>query len=144
MKINMTPPSPKEFYEDYKNNPTEASKAAREMGVKMGRELIQKNDVQPETLEGVATVLNEFQKEIQGEPCAKVQDGKVVMRYTDLCPFMREALAHNLPWEWLDVNFAWPMIEGLASSVHPDIKLKLLYARSRGDPECMYVFEVES
>lgn len=138
----MSLPSPKEFYEEYKNNPTDAGKAAREIGVELGRQLLQKVDVPCGSLEAVAAVLNEFQKEVRGEPNARVQDSKVIMRCTGFCPIMRVALTLNIPWEWLDVNFAWPMIEGIASYVLPDIKLRLPYAKSRGDPECLYIFEV--
>jgi hypothetical protein len=137
----MSLPSPKAFYEKYHDNPSEAREVARETGLEIGRNLLNKIKTQAGNLETVAAVLNEFQKEVQGDPNAKVEDGKVTMRCTGFCPIMRAALTLNIPWEWLDSNFAWPMIEGIASYVVPNIKLRLPYAKSRGDPECLYIFE---
>lgn len=135
--------SPIEFYEKYKNNPTNARKAAREIGHEIGSQLLQRVNLTSRSLETIAAVLNEFQKEVQGETNAKVQDEKVIMKCTDFCPIMRAALTFNIPWEWLDINFAWPMIEGIASYINPNIILRLPQTKSRGDPECLYIFEIK-
>ena len=137
----MSLPSPKDFYEKYKNKPADARKSAREIGLQMGHQLLQNIDIPSGSLEAIAAVLNEFQKAVQGDPNAKVEDGKVMMRCTGFCPIMRAALTLNIPWDWLDSNFAWPMIEGIASYIMPGITLRLPYAKSRGDPECLYIFE---
>lgn len=55
---------------------------------------------------------------------------------------MRVVFTLNIPWEWFDRNLAWPMIWGMASQVLPDVGLRLPLAKYRGDPECLYVFEV--
>jgi hypothetical protein len=139
----MSFPSPKEFYEKYENNHTDARKVAREIGLGIGRQLLQRLNIQGGSLEAVAAVLNEFQKEVQGEPNALVQDRKVIMRCTGFCPIMRTALTLNIPWKWLDDNFALPLVEGIASYIISDIKLRLPQMKSRGDSECLYIFEVE-
>lgn len=138
----MSFPSPKEFYERHKNDPAAAKKAAYDIGREMGAFFIHKLDIESGGLEAVAAVLNEFQRAVQGDPNAKVEDGRVTMRCTGFCPIMRAALTLDIPWEWLDANLAWPLIRGIASQVLPDIGLRLPSAKYRGDPECLYIFEV--
>lgn len=137
----MSFPSPKEFYDRYMNDPEAAKRAAYDIGGEMGTFFIEKLGVKESNLEAVAVVLNEFQRTVQGDPNAAVEGGRVTMRCTGFCPIMRTALTLNLPWEWLDINLAWPMIRGIVSKVKPGISLTLPLAKSRGDPACIYVFE---
>jgi len=138
----MSLPSPREFYESYRDDPEAARRAAREAGREMGALFMRRLGVEGGGLEAVAAVLNEFQRVVHGEPSARVEGGRVTMRCTGSCPIMRAAFTLNIPWEWLDRNLAWPMIGGMASQAVSDIGLRLPLAKYRGDPECLYVFEV--
>jgi hypothetical protein len=136
-------PGPKEFYEQFKNDPEAARRAAFQVGQKMGQALKQRFNIQGEDLEAVAEILNATMKTVQGEPSARVEDGKVIMRNSGFCAIMRAALTLKVPWEWLDTNFAWPWLEGIVSIIRPDIKLSIQAARNRGDQVCIHVFEIE-
>jgi hypothetical protein len=133
--------SPKEFYEKFKHDPEAARTTAFEIGKEIGDALLRNLCIQGNDLETLAKVLNEFQRNVQGEPSAKAEGNRVMMQCSGLCPIMRAALTLNIPWEWLDTNYAWPMIEGIASHIVPDIKLRMLSTKSRGDSACVYVFE---
>jgi len=139
----MSIPSPQEFYEQYKNDSESAKKTANKIGLEIGAAYITRLGLKETDLKTVATVLNEFQREIQGDPNARVEGSTVIMRCTGFCPIMRAALTLNISWEWLDTNLALPMIQGIAASVMPSIVLRLVSAKSRGDSACVYVFEVK-
>ena len=133
--------SPKEFYEQFKDNPETAKKRAFQRGVGMGQELRQKYSIQSEDLEAVAEILNAAMKVVKGVPSAKVEDDKVTMKNTGLCIIMRTSLTLNIPWEWLETNVAWPWLEGIVSTIKPNMKLRMTSARCRGDSTCIHVFE---
>jgi hypothetical protein len=139
----MSLPSPKDFYEKYKSNLDSAKNEARKIGLEMGVSFIQRLGSKGNDLKTVVAVLNEFQREVKGDPNAHVDGDRVTMRCTGFCPIMRVAVSLNISWEWLDMNLAIPMIEGIARSVIPSIVLRLVSAKSRGDPTCVYIFEVE-
>jgi hypothetical protein len=107
----------------------------------MGQAIIQKLGIGEMNMEALAVILNEFQRMVQGEPNAKVMGSTITMRCKGFCPVMRAALTLNIPWQWLDDNYALPMFHGLASLVIPGMRIRLLSAKSRGDPECLYLFE---
>jgi hypothetical protein len=134
-------PSPKEFYERFKDNPEGAREAAFKFGQEMSQFLLRKWGIEGNNLETVAAVLNEFQRTVQGEPSARVEGNKITMRCKGLCPVMRAALTLNISWIWLDTNMAWPMIQGMASFIMPDIKFSVPSAKSKGDSACIYIFE---
>ena len=137
----MSFPSPKDFYERYRDDREGARRAAYELGGQMAQELLLKVGSGGNDLEKVAAVLNEFQKIVQGEPNARVEDGRITMSCRGLCPIMRAAMTLDIPWEWLDRNLALPMFHGMASSIVADMKVRLVSAKYRGDPACIYVFE---
>jgi hypothetical protein len=139
--VSMSLPSPKEFYEQFKNDPEAAQNTARKMGQELSQIFLCKLGIRGDGLETVAEVLNEFQRTVQGDPNAKVEGDKVTMHCSGFCPVMRAALTLKLPWAWLDSNFAWPMIQGIASYIIPDIKLRVPSTKNRGDPACIYIFE---
>jgi hypothetical protein len=136
-------PGPDGFYNQYRNNPVEARKKAFEVGAKMGRALKSRNNIQGEDLAAVAEILNAAMKAVHGEPSARAEENGVTMRNTGFCAIMRAALTLNLPWEWLDNNFAWPWLEGIVSVIRSGIRLRIPSARCRGDEACMHIFEVE-
>ena len=139
----MSLPTPKEFYEKYNNDPEAAKRAAFQIGKEMGQALRQKYNRKGEGLESVAELLNDFMRTVMGKPSARVEGNKVIMRNAGFCAVMRAALTLNMPWEWLDTNYAWPSLHGMASTIIPDIKMKIPSARCRGDSACIHIFEIE-
>ena len=132
---------PKIFYEQFKDDIKAAKQRAYQLGREMGQSLFEKQGINERNLNALSSILNEFQRTVQGEPNARVDGKTIVMQCRGFCPIMRAALTLNIPWLWLDENYVLPMFHGMASLVSPDIKVKLLSAKSRGDPLCLYHFE---
>jgi hypothetical protein len=132
---------PKLFYDQFKENKEGAKENAFQLGREMGQSLMEKLGIHGKNLEALASILNEFQSMVQGEPNARVEGNTITMRCKGLCPIMRAALTLNIPWQWLDDNYALPMFHGMASLIVPDMKIRLLSAKSKGDAECLYLFE---
>lgn len=137
----MSLPSPKEFFERHKNDSEEARSSALKFGRELGNILLRRLENPGNDLEAVAAILNEFQRTVQGEPTAKVEGNKVIMHCSGFCPITRAAITLNLPWKWLDENLAWPLVQGVASSIIPNIRLRVPATKSQGDPTCIYIFE---
>ncbi len=135
------PPSPKSFYEQYAGDTEEAKMRAYEYGRSMGQNIMQAIGITDADLNGLVLVLNEFQRRVQGEPNARAEGSTIKMHCRGFCPVMRAALTHNIPWRWLDDNYALPMFHGLASLFVPGMRIRLLTAKNRGDAECLYLFE---
>ena len=108
----------------------------------MERERKEKHNIQGGDLEAVAELLNVAMRNVRSDPTARVKGNKVVMCNRSFCVIMRAALTLNIPWEWLDKNYAWPWLEGLVSVIRPDNKLRVESARCRGDPVCIHVLEI--
>lgn len=138
--MSLTPP--KIFYEQFKDDTEAAKKQAFQLGREIGQSLMETLGVCEKNLEALSSILNEFQRMVQGEPNARVEGKTITMRCRGFCPIMRAALTLNIPWQWLDDYYAIPMFHGMASIFVPDMKIKLLSAKSKGDPECHYLFEV--
>lgn len=132
---------PNVFYEQFKGDAEAAKRRAFQLGQEMGLSLIEKQKTRERNLEALASILNKFQRMVQGEPNARVEGDTVTMRCKGFCPIMRAALTLNIPWQWLDENYALPMFHGMASLFEPDMKIRLLSAKRKGDPECHYLFE---
>ena len=138
----MELPSWGEFYKAYKNEPGKCQANAFELGKKIGHELMTKLNLKGDDLDTLAAVVNAFMSEVKAETTAKVEGNKVVYRNRSFCPIMISARSFNQPWLWLDENAAWPMMEGLASAVNPNIKHKVPAARANGDLVCQHVWEL--
>ena len=133
--------SPSDFYQKYRDDVGAARKAAFQIGQDMGKKMIQRDGIEGHDLGAVADILNSAMRSVKGEPSARLEDDKVVMQNKGFCAIMRSALTLNIPWEWLDSNFAWPWLEGIVSIVRPDVRLSVSSARCRGDKACVHVFE---
>lgn len=133
--------SPKDFYEQFKNDSNAAKKTAFQIGRDMAQILKKKYNIQGGGLEAVAEILNATMRTVKGEQSAKVEGNRVTMHNTGFCAIMRAALTLGVPWEWLDANFAWPWLEGIVSLVKPEMKLRMSSARCRGDEACIHIFE---
>jgi hypothetical protein len=132
---------PKIFYDQYKDDIEAAKRSAYQLGREMGESLFQRHGVNERSLEALSSILNEFQRMVQGEPNARVEGEAIVMQCRGFCPIMRAALTRNIPWQWLDEYYVLPMFDGMASLVDPNLRVKLLLAKSRGDAVCLYRFE---
>ena len=132
---------PKVFYDQYKDDIKAAKERAYQLGREMGESLFQRLGFKERSLEALSSVMNEFQKMVQGEPNARVEGKAIVMQCKGFCPIMRAAITLSIPWQWLDEYYVLPMFDGMASLVDPNLKVKLLSAKSRGDALCLYRFE---
>ena len=139
----MSWPTPKEIYDRYKDDPEAARKTAYQIGREVGQILKQSNNIQGDDLESVAQILNAAMITVHSEPSAKVECDRVVKRDRGFCIIMRSSLTLNLPWEWMDANYAWPWLEGIVSTVRPDIMMRVESSRAKGDPQCTHIFEVK-
>lgn len=138
----MSWPTPKEFYERFKADPEAAKRAAFQIGIETGQMLKQKNNIKGSDLNAVAEILNAAMNAMRSEPSARVDGRKVVKRDRGFCVIMRSALTLNLPWTWLDANYAWPWMEGIVSTIRPDIKMSVQTSRANGDQLCTHIFEL--
>jgi hypothetical protein len=138
----MSWPTPKEFYERFKSDPEAAKRAAYQIGIETGQMLKQKNNIKGSDLDAVAEILNAAMNAMRSEPSARVDGSKVVKRDRGFCVIMRSALTLNLPWTWLDANYAWPWMEGIVSTIRPDIKMSVQTSRANGDQLCTHIFEL--
>ena len=138
----MSWPSPKEFYDRYRGDPEAAKRAAFQIGREAGQMLKQKFNIEGGGLDAVAEILNAAMSAMRSEPSARVEDDRVVKRDRGFCVIMRSALTLNMPWAWLDANYAWPWMEGIVSTVRPDIKMSVQTSRANGDQLCTHVFEI--
>jgi hypothetical protein len=138
----MSWPTPKEFYDRFHDDPEKAKKTAYQIGREVGQILKQSNNIRGDNLEAVAQILNAAMTSVRSEPSAKVEGEKVVKRDRGFCIIMRSSLTLNLPWEWMDANYAWPWLEGIVSTVRSDIKMSVETARAKGEPLCTHVFEI--
>ncbi|MBN2334253.1 hypothetical protein JXL21_01755 [Candidatus Bathyarchaeota archaeon] len=139
----MSWPTPKEFYERFKNDPEAARKASFQLGHELGLTLKQKHGIEGDGLDAVAEVLNAAMIVVRSEPSAVVEGDRVIKKDRGFCVIMRSALTLNLPWDWLDVNFAWPWMEGIVSVVRPGMRMSVQTSRSNGDQFCTHVFEAK-
>jgi hypothetical protein len=138
----MSWPTPKEFYDRFRDDPEAAKNAAYQIGREAGGKLKQINNIGGDSLEAVAQVLNAAMIAVRSEPSAKVEGNRVVKRDRGFCIIMRSSLTLNLPWEWLDTNFAWPWLEGIVSAIRPDMRMSVETSRAKGEQLCTHVFEI--
>lgn len=138
----MELPSWGDFYKEYKNDPEKCRVKAFELGKTVGHDLMVKLNLKGDDLDTLAAIVNSFMSEVMAEATAKVEGDKVVYRNRSFCPIMISARSFNQPWLWLDENAAWPMMEGLASAVNPNVKHYVPNARAKGDLMCQHVWEL--
>jgi hypothetical protein len=132
-----------DFYKTFKCDTDGARAFSFDFGKKAGSALMAKLSLKGDDLDTLAKVVNAFMQEFKVEPTAKVEGDKVIHRNRSFCLMMVSAKSFNIPWLWIDENAAWPTLAGLASSVNPKAKHRVLKARARGDPICEHVFEIE-
>jgi hypothetical protein len=132
-----------EFYRKFKDTPPElVKKIAFEQGISTGRILAQQMGIKGNNLTALASLL----KIVLGyEPTVEIEvhDTKVHLKNKGFCPLMSACLALNLPWDWMCNNLGWPFFQGLGVAIVPNVDLKILQWRKRGDPYCDHVYTIE-
>lgn len=133
------------FYDKFKNAPPEtAQKVAFEMGQARGRSFAQKIGLKGNDVEALAKLGNAmFREQKWGDSSWTVEGDKVVLRAGYYCFVMVAAMSLKLPWDWLDQNYGWPFLKGVASAVNPNIEFKVGKWRCKGDPICEHFFEIK-
>jgi hypothetical protein len=132
------------FYNEFKDAPHEVPRGeAFRMGQALGLSTAQKLHLKGSDANAIATLVNEILGKMKYGAPVVVEGSKAVLRQGYYCPIMVSAMSLKLPWEWLDRNFAWPWMEGIASIANPSVKLSVIRARYRGDAICEHVFEIE-
>jgi hypothetical protein len=138
----MELPSLGDFYKKYKKEPEKSRAESFELGQGVGHELMTKLHLKGNDLDTLATLVNAYMGEVKSETTARVEGNKVVYRNRSFCPVMISARAFNQPWLWLDENYAWPFMEGLASVVNPNVKHQVPMVRAKGDLVCRHEWEI--
>ena len=137
-------PPVSKFYNDFKNKPSEAAQAeAFRMGQVTGLEAAHKLNLKSDDVNAIAEVVNAVLTTMRYGAPVTVEGEKAVLRQSYYCPIMVSAASLKLPWEWLDENFAWPWMKGIASAVNPKAHLTVSKARCHGDSICEHVFEIK-
>ena len=72
----------------------------------------------------------------------RIKGNKVVMANDGFCPVMEAVKILNAPWELIDCNYSWPMIEGIACGVNPNVRMVVTERRHRGDKICKYILSI--
>jgi hypothetical protein len=117
--------SPHEFYQLYKEDPGLGRREAFNIGQRTGLSIRERENIQGESLEDLSMLLDCALRDVYGDYTTNVEADKLILRNTGFCAIMRAALNHNIPWMWVDEYFAWPILEGLASIIRPDVKLTI-------------------
>lgn len=123
-----------------KDNPKIARETAFNLGHNFGLFLRREFDIKGEDIIALADILNAAIKKELGEQSLISNDRNVTILNNGYCPVMDAAHTLEVDWEWLDTNFAWPWLKGLISVIKPNIEMKTLSARCRGDRVCKHAF----
>ena len=132
-------PTTSEFYNQFKNNTEEGKRVVFKLGQESGELVKSSNNIREDNLETIADILNAMDAILNMGRHAKVEENRVVVRNTAICYIMRASLTLGIPLEWLDINYVWPYLEGLVSTIRSDVTQKIPLARCRGYEVCMYV-----
>ncbi len=127
----------------YKEDLGLGRREAFKIGQRMGMSIRERENIQGESLGDLSQLLDCALRDVYGEYTTRVEEGNLILCNTGFCAIMRSALNHNIPWRWVDEHFAWPLLEGLASIIRPDVELTIPSARCRGDKECIHVFKLK-
>lgn len=114
-----------------------------EAGRMLGESLKSSLNIVENDANAVATALNAFLMQAAGMPAGcKVEGDKVICDNEAFCPVMEAVKMVNAPWDKIDLNYAWPFFEGVASAINPGIKMEVLESRYKGDERCRHVITV--
>jgi hypothetical protein len=132
------------FYNGFKDQAPEVAQAeAFKMGQVLGLEAAHKLRLKGNDVNTIAKVVNEIFAEMKSPIPVTVEGDKAVVRGAYICPIMTSAASLKIPWDWLDENFAWPWMRGIASAVNPKVQFTVKRARCYGDSICEHIFEIK-
>jgi hypothetical protein len=130
-----------DFYEKFKDKPPEAvRKIAFKQGMAAGRAIVQQMNIKGKDVAAIADIVGVVLKD---EPLAEIEvyDNKVRLKNEGFCPLMYVSTSLNVPWDWACRNMGWPFFHGLGAAIIPDIDLRIIKWRNKGDPYCDHVYE---
>lgn len=140
----MSLPPLSKFYTEFKDQSPEIAKAeAFKMGQGIGLEAVRRLRLKGSDVNAVARIVNDILGKMRYGALVTVEGDKAILRQAYYCPIMVSAASLKMPWDWLDENFAWPWMRGIASSVNPEVKFTVKSARCYGDSICEHIFEIE-
>ena len=132
------------FYNEFKNKPPEVAQAeAFKVGQAIGLEAARRVKLKGSDVNAIARVVNEVLAKMKYGAPVTVEGDKAVLTQSYYCPIMVSAASLKLPWDWLDENFAWPWMRGIASAVNPKVQFTVSRARCHGDSICEHIFEIK-
>ena len=132
------------FYNGFKDQSPEIAQAeAFKIGQAMGLEAAHKLKLKGNDVNAITRVVNEIFAKMNSPVPVTVEGDKAVVRGAYICPIMTSAASLKIPWIWLDENFAWPWMRGIASAVNPNVQFTVKKARCRGDSICEHIFEIK-
>lgn len=70
-------------------------------------------------------------------------DGRVICKNDAFCPVLEAIKMTGAPLDKICQHFTWPWIEGIASSVNPNIKISVVKSRTWGDDCCLHIIEIQ-
>ena len=133
-----------QFYNGFKDQSPEVAQAeAFNMGQALGLEAAHKLKLKGNDVNAIARVVNEILARMKYGALVTVEGDKAVLRQAYYCPIMVSAASLKMPWDWLDENFAWPWMRGIASAVNPKVQFTVKRARCYGDSICEHIFEIK-
>jgi len=137
----LTIPPLSEFWTRFKNDPEACQHELFEVGKEICRSLVRQHGIGGRDLNAVATLIDTFVGQYQGNKEIVVEGNEVKLTTSAFCPIMTTALTQKIPWTWLCPNAGWPIILGVACSIIPDLKHRVVTWRAKGDAFCTHVFE---
>lgn len=132
------------YYDRFGDDALQVSKSYfSQAGKMLGQNLKSSLNIVGSDANAVAAAINAFIMQAAGTPGAcKVEGDKVVCDNEGFCPVMEAVKMVNVPWDKIDLNYAWPMFEGIALAINPNAKMEVRESRHRGDKRCRHVFIV--
>jgi len=139
----VNPRALSEFYNKFKDKPREEIvRFSFNQGLALGRSIVEKLGIKESGGRAIAAVLREVLKYEPTGKVVRVEEESVLLRNSGFCPLMTAALSLGLPWTWLCEVLGWPFFHGVASAVNPEVDLKMISWRAKGDPYCDHLFKI--
>ena len=115
------------------------SQAGRMLSMKIKRDI----NITGSDAYAVAAVLDWFLTQIVDiKGAVKIEGDQIIMVNEGFCPVMEAVRMLNAPWDKIDFNYSWPMIEGIACGVNPNVRMVVTERRQRGDKICKYILSI--
>jgi hypothetical protein len=132
------------YYDRFGDDALQVSKEYfSQVGRMFGQNIKQSLNITTSDVNALAKVLDAFLMQAAGVTgAAKIEGNQVIMVNKGFCPVMASVKTLNGPWDKIDLYYGWPMIEGIASAVNPNVRMEVPETRHRGDKSCKHVFTI--